>query len=52
MILINDNNENEIQIHYIHKDGSVSEEGWPEGPGDRISKDDWVVTIFCDGDIY
>ena len=38
LTLINDNNGNEIQIHYIHKNGSVSEEGWPDASGDRISK--------------
>ena len=38
LTLINDANGNEIQIHYIHSDGTSSSNGHPNASGDRISK--------------
>lgn len=38
LTLIKDANGNEIQIHYIHSDGTVSSNGHPNASGDRISK--------------
>ena len=38
LVLINDANGNEIQVHYTHKDGTSAENGYPNSSGDRINK--------------
>ncbi len=38
LTLINDANGNEIQIHYVHSDGTSASNGYPNASGDRISK--------------
>ena len=35
---ITDSNDNEIQIHYTHSDGTSASNGYPNASGDRISK--------------
>ncbi len=35
---ITDSNDNEIQIHYTHSDGTSASNGYPNASGDRITK--------------